>query len=92
MAKNANSILASIRSSVVLRTSEVISCLYSVLVRHIEYCVQFWALTTRKTLGPWSTSEEGQLSCEGSGALLLWGLAEEIGIVQSGEEEAQGRL
>jgi len=31
-------------------------------------------------------SREGQQSCEGSGAQVLWGVAEETGIVQSGEE------
>ena len=31
-------------------------------------------------------SEEGQQSCEGSGA--LWGAAEGTGVVQSGEKEA----
>jgi len=36
-------------------------------------------------------SREGQWSCKGSEAQLLWGAAEGTGIVQSGEEEAQGR-
>ena len=40
---------------------------------------------------PWSMSKEGQQSCEGSGAQVLWGVAEGIGMVQPGEEEAQGR-
>ena len=35
-------------------------------------------------------SREGQQRCEGSGPQVLWGVAEETGIVQSGEE-AQGR-
>jgi len=29
---------------------------------------------------------------EGSGAQMLWGAAERTGVVESGEEEAQGRL
>jgi len=41
----------------------------------------FGPLTTRKTSRPWSTSREGQQSCEGSGAQILWGAAEGAGIV-----------
>ena len=47
--------------------------------------------TTGKTWRPWSVFREGQQSCEGSGAQILWGAAEGTGIVQSGEEEAQRR-
>jgi len=52
----------------------------------------FGALTARKTLRPWNMSKEGQQSCEGTGAEVLWGLDEGIGLVQSGEEKAQGKL
>ena len=36
-------------------------------------------------------SREGQGGCEGSGAQVLRRVAEGTGIVQSGEEETQGR-
>ena len=37
-------------------------------------------------------SRKGQQSCEGLGAQILWREAEGAGIVQSGGEDAQGRL
>ena len=36
-------------------------------------------------------SRGGQQNCEGSGIQVLWGVAEGTGVVQPGEEEAQGR-
>jgi len=40
---------------------------------------------------PWSMTEEGQGSCEGSGAQVLWRTAEGTGMGRSGEEKAEGR-
>ncbi|KAJ7398158.1 rna-directed dna polymerase from mobile element jockey-like [Pitangus sulphuratus] len=61
VAKKASGILACMRNNVVSGTRAGIVPLYRALVRpHLECCVCFWPLTTRRTLRCWSKSGEGQ--------------------------------
>ena len=75
-------------------------CILFIIVFQVTHCMVdmasstvfgFGPLSTRRTSRPGSMCREGQLSCEGTGAQVLWGVAEGAGIVQSGEENAQGR-
>jgi len=65
--------------------------LISLVNLQLKYCIQFGAPHYKKNIEVWSMSREGQWSYEGSGAQVLWGVAMEPGIVQSGEVKAQGR-
>ena len=62
--KNANGILACMRNIAASRSTELITPLYSTMVRpHLEYSVlRFGPHTIRKIMRPWSVSREGQQS------------------------------
>ena len=57
-AKKTNNTLGCIRKNIA-RSREVILPLYSVLVRHLKYCVCFWALQYRRDMAYWIQSSKG---------------------------------
>ena len=65
----------------------------SALVRlHWESCVQLWSTQHRTDMGLLERVQRRAIKMiQGIGAPFLWGQAERVGVVQSGEEKAAGR-
>ncbi|GAB0175791.1 hypothetical protein GRJ2_000044300 [Grus japonensis] len=64
-AQKANHVLGCIKRNVTRRSREVILPLYSALMRpHLEYCIQLWGHSTRKTSSCWMIRGLEHLSCE----------------------------
>lgn len=62
VAKKTNGMLACIKNSGVSRTRGETLSLYSTLMRpHLKYSLQFWPLTSKRTLRCWIAFREGQL-------------------------------
>ena len=74
------------------RTSCLLPCTQLWLGCTLSNVFRFGPLTTRKILRHWNVSREGQQSCEGSGAQVLWEVAEGTGMGLSGTEGAHRRF
>ena len=66
-------------------------CTSALMRLYLEYCVHIWASLHDRYGGPGAYPEKGSEVCEVSGTQVSCGAAERTGIVQPGEEEAQGR-
>lgn len=88
-AKTANNILGCVTRWIARRQNEMIICVYSALLRlHLQYDVPFGLPNTGKTWKQWTGFSGGPLRWSGTGALTLWGEAEEPGLVDPRAEMA----
>jgi len=89
-AQKVNCILGCVKRSVASRSREATESLYSALVRpHLESCIQLWSPPGHGAVG--AGPEEGHKNDQRTGASLLRGKAERVGLVQPGEEKAAGK-
>jgi len=58
---------------------------------HLESCIQLWSPQHRKDTELWERVQSRPQKCQKTGAPLLQGKAERIGVVQPGEDKAAGR-
>ncbi|GAB0204771.1 cAMP-dependent protein kinase inhibitor alpha [Grus japonensis] len=71
-AQKANCVLGCTKRSMNVRSREVILALYSALVRpHLEYCLQLWGPSIRRTWSCWNKSRGGHKADQRAGAPLL---------------------